>query len=45
MCFALNYVLNYVLCIQIAFQLLNPFPMQKIRTKRAYHMDIVKVSW
>ncbi|XP_020623256.1 TBC1 domain family member 2B-like [Orbicella faveolata] len=27
---------------QIAFQLLNPFPMQKIRTKRAYHMDIVK---
>jgi len=45
MCFALNYVLNYVLCIQIAFQLLNPFPMQKIRTKRTYHMDIVKVSW
>ena len=31
--------------IQIAFQLLNPFPMQKIRTKRAYHSDIVKVSW
>jgi len=27
---------------QIAFQLLNPFPMQKIRTKRTYHMDIVK---
>ncbi|XP_078382204.1 TBC1 domain family member 2B-like [Oculina patagonica] len=27
---------------QIAFQFLNPFPMQKIRTKRAYHLDIVK---
>lgn len=38
-------MLNYVLYIQIAFQLLNPFPMQKIRTKRAYHSDIVKVSW
>lgn len=32
-------------CFQIAFQLLNPFPMQKIRTKRAHHLDIVKVSW
>ncbi|RMX50100.1 hypothetical protein pdam_00002943 [Pocillopora damicornis] len=27
---------------QIAFQFLNPFPMQKIRTKRAYHLEVVK---
>ncbi|CAH3154885.1 unnamed protein product [Porites evermanni] len=27
---------------QIAFQLLNPFPMKMIRTKRAYHLEVVK---
>ncbi|XP_068737715.1 TBC1 domain family member 2B-like [Montipora capricornis] len=27
---------------QIAFQVLNPFPMKMIRSKRAYHMEIVK---
>lgn len=27
---------------QFAFQFLNPFPMQKIKTKRAYHLEVVK---
>ncbi|KAM7425929.1 TBC1 domain member 2A, partial [Porites harrisoni] len=27
---------------QIAFQVLNPFPMKMIRTKRAYHLEVVK---
>ena len=35
--------LFFLFFFQIAFQFLNPFPMQKIRTKRAYHLEVVKV--